>query len=91
MGQVFTLFHKEGQVRYRPDVRSEDIVSQDYVRRRPLMPEIPTSGVFVQRLRGECLPEVFIERAKRLGILLNEALRRQSDLRVNERYLHQLG
>ena len=35
--------------------------------------------------------EVFIERAKPLGFLLNEALRRQSDLRVNERYLHQLG
>ena len=34
--------------------------------------------------------EVFIERAKRLGNLLNDALRLQSDLRVNERYLHQL-
>ena len=94
MGQVFTLFHKEGQVRYRPDVRSEDIVSQDWLSDdvRSCL-EIPlSSGVFVASGSEEnAFSEVFIERAKRLGILLNEALQRQSDLRVNERYLHQLG
>lgn len=94
MGQVFTLFHKEGQLRYRPDVRSEDIVSQDWLSDdvRSCL-EIPlSSGVFVASGSEEnAFSEVFIERAKPLGILLNEALQRQSDLRMNERYLHQLG
>ena len=93
MEQAFTLFHKEGQVRYRPDVRSEDIVSQDWLSDdvRSCL-EIPlSSGVFVASGSEEnAFSEVFIERARRLGNLLNEALRRQSDLRVNERYLHQL-